>query len=339
MPRSRRRPTLSEIAEAAGVHPSTASRALSGRAESVRPETAKRIKEIAVTLGYHPNPAAFSLRTGRSRTIGVIVPRLTDLVLARVFEGIDDAARDSGRTTVVSTSNDVPNIRESRLQAMLAQQPQGMIIGDARVEDDPVIEQLLASEIPFVLVNRPHPAATSVATDDRRGGALAAEHLLRLGHRRVGVIAGPSYAATCVERTLGFSTEFHNAGMPIAPEAIIASEMDTDSGFRAADALLREDCSITAIFAINDFAAIGAMSAARRHGREVGTDISVIGFNDTPLAQHLQTPLTSVASDMYRMGRLATEALNKASDGAAPPSVLLPPTLTARSSTCRVTAH
>jgi LacI family transcriptional regulator len=180
---------------------------------------------------------------------------------------------------------------------------------------------------------RGHP---SVTTDDVRGGRLAGEHLLALGHRSVGVLAGPEYASTCVERTHGFVERFLSAGIMVPDACILPSGADAEGGHAAADALLRAHPEITGIFAINDFAAIGAMGAAREHGRVVGRDIAVIGYNDIPLASWLPVPMSSIRSPMLDMGRGGARALRDVIAGKTVEPVLLEPTLSARDSTLNV---
>jgi LacI family transcriptional regulator, galactose operon repressor len=330
--------TLAQIAKRAGVHVSTVSRALTGNATGVGSGTASRIRALAEEMGYHPDPAASALRTRRSGALGIIVPRLTDYVLARVYEGADEAARDIGYTTLVANSNDDPALRMERLDKMLARRVEGFLIGDARLDGDDLVQALKRRGIPYVLVNRRLRGHPSVTTDDVRGGQLAGEHILALGHRVVGVIAGPEYASTCVERTHGFVERFLSAGINVPDTCIQTSAPDGEGGHAAADALLRRHPDITAIFAINDFAAIGAMGAAREHGRTVGRDIAIIGYNDIPLATWLSVPMSSISSPMVDMGRRGSKALHDIIAGGRPEPVLLEPTLSARDSTLNVSA-
>ncbi|MCE3551509.1 LacI family transcriptional regulator [Pseudonocardia sp. RS11V-5] len=328
--------TLAQIAKRAGVHVSTVSRALADNATGVGSATASRIRALAEEMGYHPDPAASALRTRRSGALGIIMPRLTDYVLARIYEGADEAAHDIGYTTLVANSNDDPALRMERLDKMLARRVEGFLIGDARLDGDDLIQALKRRGIPYVLVNRRLRGHPSVTTDDVRGGRLAGEHILGLGHRVVGVVAGPEYASTCVERTHGFVERFLSAGITVPDTCIQTSAPDGEGGHAAADALLHRHPDITAIFAINDFAAIGAMGAAREHGRTVGRDIAVIGYNDIPLASWLPVPMSSIRSPMVEMGRGGSRALHDIIAGGRPGPVLLEPTLSARDSTLEV---
>lgn len=325
--------TLAELAKRAGVHVSTVSRALSPSSSGVGAETAARIRALAVEMGYQPDPAAAALRTGRSAVLGVLVPRLTDYVLARIYEGIDAKAHDSCFSTFVSNTNDDPELRKEKLEELLARRVEGIVLGDARLDGDELVGILARRQIPYVLVNRRLRGHPSVTTDDILGGSLAAEHLLELGHKHVGIIAGPSHASTCVERTHGFVQKYLSAGIGIPDELILNSGADTSAGYEAGTELMRRLPGLTAIFAINDFAAIGAMGAIRDQGKVPGRDIAVIGYNDIPLAAHLPVPLSSIASPMFEMGQQGTALLLDLIAGKTGESKRLAPKLIARTST------
>lgn len=305
----RRSVTLAEIAQRAGVNKSTVSRALTADPAQVSSQTVARIRAIAGELGYVPNPAASSLRTGKSRVIGVLVPRVTDYVLASIYEGVTDTARQHGYTTIVANTDDDPSIRSLQLESLLAHRVDGFIIGDARLDGDEVVATLKRRQIPYVLVNRrlhPHP---SVTTNDVRGGELAAEHLQESGHQVVGILAGPGYTSTGIERAHGFVRCYSRAGISVDPDLVIESMNDAEGGCAAARELLSRKPNVTAIFATNDFAAIGAMGAAREAGRRVGVDLAIVGYNDIPLARYLPVPLTSVHSPIFHMGQRGATAL------------------------------
>lgn len=327
--------TLAEIAQRAGVHLSTVSRSLSANPSGVSEPTVKRIQAIANEMGYQPDPAAGMLRTGRSRVIGAVVPRLTDYVLARIYEGIDESARLNDYQTFITGTNDDVNLRLSRIDSLMARRVEGVIVGDARLDGDELVGYLKRRGIPYVLVNRRLRGHLSVTTDDVKGGHLAADHLIELGHTKVGVVAGPEFASTCVERTYGFVQRFLTAGIGVPDSHIVTSRPDAEGGYFAASQLLRDHPDITAIFAINDFAAIGAYGASRENGREIGEDIAIVGFNDVPLTRFMSVPLTSVHSPMFEMGQKAAQLLTEviASESKEQhESVLLEPELRIRES-------
>lgn len=332
------RPTLATVAALAGVHPSTASRALSASlGDGVRvgsSATVARIRAVAEQVGFARNIHAAGLRTRRTSLAGVLVPRLTDLVLATIYEGIDDEARRHGYQTFVANTSDRDDERASKLAMLLARQVDGIVLGDARVDDDAVIAQLQARKVPFVLVSRRSEGHPSVTCDDRAGGRLAAEHLLGLGHRRVAVVAGEPFASTGIDRLAGFADVLAEAGHPLDPALVVPSRFDVAGGRAATEHLLATPGERpTALFVVNDFAAIGALGALRAAGLTAGRDVAVLGYNDIPLAAELPLPLSSIRSPLHEMGREAMALLVAALGGADVSSVALPPTLAAREST------
>jgi LacI family transcriptional regulator len=332
-----KQPTLQSIADDLGLHVSTVARVLNGMREGERAAsgaTAERIRKRAAEVNYRPNPHAASLRTRRTNLVGVLVPRLTDVVLATVYEGIESAAADRGLTAFVANTQDETDRQRKRIDMMLDRRVDGLILGDARSDDHTVLEELTRREVPFVLVNRSvadYPAATC---DNYLGGRLAAEHLLALGHRRVGVIAGLAHASTGIDRPAGFVDRFREAGIEVPDEHIVYSGLDSQGGHYAADRMLDGDAPPTAMFAVNDFAAIGAAGAIRNRGLRVGRDVSLIGFNNIALTAEMHVPLTSIESRAFDMGRDALELLADTLAGAAPAQRRTKPVLVVRESTC-----
>ena len=330
------RPTLKTVAALAGVHVSTVSRVLSASYPPERPPAARttidRIEVIAREVGFGKNPHAAGLRTSRSHLVGVLVPHLTDIVLSTIYDGIGGQARKLGYQTFVTNTHDEVGLRAEAAEMLLARRVDGLILGDAAVTGDELAADLTRRDVPFVLASRRSDDYPSVTCDDVLGGRMAAEHLLERGHRRVGVLAGTLRASTGLDRTRGFVEAYANAGYEIVDEAIIHSPFDVSSGREAADELLRSRPRITAIFAVNDFTAIGAFGAVRAHGLEAGADVAVVGYNDTPVAAQLPIPMTSVRSPMHDIGVQAMDMLLQRLNGGTPSSRRLTPTLQVRES-------
>ncbi|MCW2877343.1 MAG: hypothetical protein JWQ95_1443 [Sphaerisporangium sp.] len=324
--------TLASIAAHAGVHVSTVSRALSAQPDGVGPETVERIRTLAHELGYRRDAAAHTLRTGRTRMIGVLVPRLTDVALATIYDGIDQTATRLGYNTVVANTRDDVELQRSCLDLLLSRRVDGLILGDSRTDSN-LMPELQRTQVPFVLVMRRLPGQISITTDDLEGGRLAAKHLLELGHKRVGVVAGDPSASTGAERTRGFRDTFAKAGFPIPDEYVIDSDFHVGGGRRAAERILRLPVRPSAIFAINDFTAIGVMGAVRDAGLQVGSEMAVVGYNDLDLAEQLPVGLTSVRSPLTEMGELSVHTLLDILQGKEVRSRRLRPVLMARAST------
>lgn len=330
-----RQPTLRTIADELGLHVTTVSRVLNGTraaAESAASAAnAARIRDLAQRLGYRPNPHATSLRTQRSGLVGVLVPRLSDYVLATIYEGIEDAANRHSLATFVTNSHDDPERQRSRTEMMRDRRVDGMIFGDARF-DAGFVTELAGQDLPFVLVSRRAGEHPSVTCDDYHGGRLVAEHLAALGHAEVAVVAGEPYASTGLDRTRGFVETMAEHGVRVPAEWVVNSRFDAEGGRAAAERILAT-ATPSAIFAVNDVAAIGALGALRDRNLRPGRDVAVVGFNDTPLAANLPIPLTTVRSPMFRMGQLSVDLLVELLAGRSVRSVRLAPELMVRATT------
>lgn len=324
--------TLATIAEAVGVHVSTVSRVL--RSTGAQTETGERIVRMARELGYTPHPAATALRTKTSRLIGVLLPRITDFVPARAYEGIDEAALAAGYTTLIAQGGDDPDQRLDRLRSLLSMRVDGIVVLDARIRDDQVLKEIGRLEIPAVLALRRTRGMLSATVNDLHGGALAAAHLHDLGHERIGAIGGPQYLSTGKERLDGFTRGLRDRGVVLPENCIVCSDFHVGAGLESARRLLATEPDLTAIFAANDDAAVGVMGALHELGLNPGNDVSVVGYNDVPYAAHLPVSLTSVSSPMFKVGKAATEMLiRRISGDSSIRSLRLEPHLVAREST------
>jgi LacI family transcriptional regulator len=327
--------TLRMIAAATGVHASTVSRVLNATEDDVSkwaaPETVARIREMARQRSYKRNVYASNLRTARSNLVGVIVPRLQDFVLATVYEGIEEAAIEKGLSTFVTNSLDREENRRSRTSMMLERRVGGLIFGDAQL-NDPFLDELQSRGVPLVLVNRRTGNHISVTCDDYLGGRLVAEHLIATGRNDVGILAGLPFASTSSERVRGVVDRFREAGIDVPDTRIVYGPFDAAGGRKAAEQILGFGSYPDAIFATNDFAAIGALGALRDNGLSVPDDVALIGFNDTPLAAEMTVPLTTVRTPMHDMGRRALELLVRRMQGEVPESEQLAPELIVRAS-------
>ncbi|MGA9748154.1 MAG: LacI family DNA-binding transcriptional regulator [Nocardioides sp.] len=324
--------TLTSLARELGVHVSTVSRALTPDPRGVSAATVTIVRRLAAERGYRSNQAARSLRTGRSLVIGMLVPRLTDEVQATVYEGVDAAAMEAGYATLVASTLDQAELRSQRLELLLARQVDGIIVADSLGESN-VVDQLDAAGIPYVLALRQLPDRPSIGTDDLFGGRLVAEHLLQLGHIRMGVVAGDTRASTGAERTQGFLDACRAAGVEISESLVVPCDFNVRSGAAAAAQLLDTDPDLTAIFATSDNVALGVLGTLRDQGRTVPDDMALVGYNNLDLAASLPVPLTTVDSRLVDVGRAAARALLELLSSRRPDSERLEPRLIVRSST------
>lgn len=303
------RVTLHGVAAAAGVSKSTVSRILDERLPRSDSETARRVRRIAEELGYVRDVSAASLRRGNTMTVGVIVPKLTDTVMAMLYECLVKACSRTGRFAIVATTDDKPKADRLAAESLLKRGVDGLILSTAR-EDDDFPDELAERGVPYVLALRTDGHSLSSVGDDRLGGYLATRHLLDLGHRKIGVIAGPSYASSARGRVDGYRQALTEAGIVVDPTRIVASTFGIETGGEAVEKLMALDDRPTAIFAVNDNTAIGALSQLSKMGLSVPDDISLVGYNDIPIVSHLPTPLTTMRVPFAQIASNALELLN-----------------------------
>lgn len=333
---ARKRPaTLKEIAELTGVHISTVSRVLR---QSEPPDgwsdAALRIRQTAQDLGYQPNPWAASLRTRRTKVVGAVMSRLDDGVIATMFTGVQQASEDAGYSVIMSSPADSPEAIRHAVELISSRQVDGLIISSVHRPSGDLLNSLNTSGAPIVLLSRHADSQLpSVTGDDRQGGLLAARHLIELGHHRLGVVAGPAHASTAHDRVRGFLEGVAEARLSLPDDVVVPSEFEVAGGVDAANVLLRRSPRPTAVFAVNDTAAIGVLGVARDLGLRVPDDLSVVGFNDIPVVSQLPVPLTTIRSQAHEMGATAARQLLRMVGDETVESVTLPVELVVRAST------
>ncbi|MGY1814916.1 LacI family DNA-binding transcriptional regulator [Blastococcus sp. SYSU D00820] len=326
------------MAQLAGVHPATVSRALNAEtAHLVAAATARKVRSAATKLGYVANPLARSLKTNRTQALGAVIPDITNPIFPPIIRGIEDAASAAGFNVLVANTDNEAARERSQVAQLRARQVDGLIVASSRV-DDPVIASLITDDVPLVLVNRVEPdlPVSSVSGDDAAGIRRLVRHLIELGHTRIAHIAGPSTTATGVLRLRVFRQEVAAYGLPAEGCPVIeASAYQMDAGEQCMDQLLDSDPEITAVLAANDLLALGCYRSLRRRGLDIPGHISVAGFNDLPLVDLVQPPLTTAHIELYDLGAEAARLLLERVSGGdvRPKSVLLPVTLRQRGST------
>lgn len=332
-----REPTLRDVARDAGVHPSTVSRCLDPmQAGRIGDETRERVLRAAHALNYRPHPEAGNLRRRRSRTVGVLIPDLTNAIHGMLLRGVSDKLESEGYTSVVIETRDSEARLDLALEVLRDRRVEGVVDAAARQVDARRLREFIRGGTPVVFAVRDIAGvqATRVLADDFRGGALAAGHLISLGHQRVAQITGPAQVAAFVERSRGIRSGLLEAGVTTEPLTVEAVSATVEEGRSAAGRLLRATRGVTAIFAHNDLLAIGVIAALRDAGLRCPDDVSVLGYNDTPLTQYLAPALSTVRLPAVEVGQLAAERLLAELHGeAAPALVCLQPRLIARHST------
>ncbi|MBN9177452.1 MAG: LacI family DNA-binding transcriptional regulator [Microbacterium sp.] len=326
--------TLRDVAQASGVSVSTVSRILDDRTPASRSPTAQRVRAMADQLGYRRNVSASSLRRGTTGTVGVLVPRLTDAVMALMFEAVERQARRVGAFAVVATSGDDVDDERRATETLLDRGVDGLILATARLDDD-LPRSLRDRGIPHVLALRTDRVSPSALGDDEAGGYLAVRHLVDLGHRDIAVVTGPWFTSSGRDRRAGAQRALAEADIGLPDERVIATGYGVEAGIAAGERLLSSPDRPTAIFAANDNLAIGVVQAAGRYGLHAGQDLSVVGYNDIPLVAHLPVPLTSVRTPFDQIAADAVDMLFGVDSTPGGIRAVLP-TLIPRASTARV---
>ncbi|MBB5629492.1 LacI family DNA-binding transcriptional regulator [Sphaerisporangium krabiense] len=298
--------TSFDVARLAGVSQATVSRALRdmrGTSEATR----RRVREAARQLGYVPRQTARSLATSRTRRIGVVIGELGNPFYAALLDPLIARLHERGYLAVVVHDDDVS---ELDCEPLLDGSLDGAVLATVRA-GSAAPEELGRRGVPFVLVNREQAGKwgdVSVA-DNRAGATLAAELLLGLGHRRIGMIGGPPDTSTARARTEAFRDALAAAGVALSPGLVVHGAFDLATGSDGFDRLMGAPRPPTAIFCANDVLAIGALHRARSSGVDVPSQVSVVGFDDIPLASLAQIGLTTVSADLRTMAVTAVDLL------------------------------
>jgi LacI family transcriptional regulator len=297
------------VARLAGVHPSTVSRALHRADLPLRAETRIKVLAAVERLEYRPSAIARGLRLQRTRTLGMLVPDITNPFFPPIIRGAEEAARERGYELVLCNTDDSPERETASLRLLRERQADGLLMATSRMADA-TLAAVRRDRFPFVLVNRGSRVAAdlSVEVDNERAAASIIAHLADLGHRRIAHIAGPLSTTTGAERAAGYRAAMKSRGL-VTDESLIAmaDAYAEPSGYAAALRILR--ASPTAIFAANDLLILGALRAVREAGLRVPQDISLVGVNDIPLAGLIDPPLTTVRVPQREMGEIAARML------------------------------
>jgi DNA-binding LacI/PurR family transcriptional regulator len=297
------RVTIHDVAKAANVSPSTVSRAYT-MPELLRADTRERVLTAAHALGYQPNKAARGLITGRTGNIGLIVPDLSNPFFPAVLKGAQARAREADYSVFLADAEEDQGLEEELIRAM-AKQVDGVVLCSSRASDETLAA--IAKDTPLVLLNRRIGTIPAVLLDNVGGARQAAEHLAALGHRRVAYANGPASSWSNRARRRGLKARASALGLDVVEVGPCAPTFE--GGLAAADLCVA--AAVTAVVAFNDLVALGIQSRLRDRSIKVPGDISVIGFDNIPMAQMGSPPLTTVAVPGERAGRLAIDVLTR----------------------------
>lgn len=307
--------TLKDVARAAGVSVSTASKALNGRTD-VNASTRTRVLEVAERLSFSPNALAQSLLAQRSGTVGLLTSDLEGRFSIPILMGAEDAF-GSDQTSVFLCDARGDAIREQHhIRALLSRQVDGLIVVGARPDARPSLGRELGVPVVYAYAPSNDPQDLSLVCDQYGGGAKAVDHLLGCGRTRIAHITGDASYSAAQERARGASDRLHEAGLQLAGGQVFYGTWSEMWGRTAARELLRREPSLDAIFAGSDQIARGVLDSLDRAGVRVPAQVSVVGFDNwEPLATNAQPPLTTIDPNLQQLGRVAAQRLFSAIAG------------------------
>lgn len=336
--------TLQHVADTAGVSRATASRVLNGSSRIVGSELAERVMRAARDLRYVSNAPAQALARSRTTVVGMIVHAVDDPYFATIAAGAMRVAAEHDLLTMLANTFRDPEREIDYVARLRAHRALGLVLVGSGFTDPGLTERLSEQLTDFVetggrvaLVRHQSLPFDTVLPENRRGAAQAAELLLALGHRKIGILSGPDGLSTIEHRLAGFRDTLRAAGVDVPDDAIVAADFTRDGGYAGMLELDQRHPELTAVFALNDPTAVGAMAALREEiGKSVPQDVSVIGFDDVPTAQDVTPALTTVRLPLEEMGERAMRLLLEPSDR-GPRTIRIKADLVVRQSTTSVT--
>jgi LacI family transcriptional regulator len=301
--------TMQEVAARAGVSVSTVSHVINDT-RHVETATRERVLQAVAELNYQPNRLARGLRNRQTATLGVLLPNSANPFFAQVLLGIEKTCFDLGYNIILGNAHDDPQRELFYLNTMLSKQVDGVLLISTDSHQE-ALDLLTRQDVPVVIADRSlgDRAVDAVFTNNKQGAQMATEYLLALGHRRIGCISGLSLLTPSGERVHGYRAALDAAGVPFDESLVIAGDFLHEGGYQACRHLLELSNPPTAIFACNDMMAIGALCAIHEAGLQVPADISVIGFDDIPLAAYTIPRLTTIAQPAEQLGHVAAQRL------------------------------
>lgn len=315
------RPTIKDVAARAGVSRQTVSRVINHK-DDVRDATRERVLAAIDELGYRPSAVARSMVAGSTRMLGCIAPNLIDYTFASMIEGAQAEARRLGYFVLTGSAPSEPDV-ESLVEEMLHRRVDGFLVLNPRNDGRyGHFLRLVERGIPVVYMkNTPDGApVSSVCCDDVEGGIRATQHLIALGHTAIATILGPTNEECTADRLAGYRQALAEAGLHYEPALVGQGDWTPTSGQLAVQRMLSAGLAFSALFVHNDKMALGAVRALHRAGRRVPGDVSVIGYDDIPLAPFFDPPLTTMRQPMQQFGqRAARAAIEAVRDPGCPP--------------------
>jgi LacI family transcriptional regulator len=330
--------TRKEVAERAGVSVAVVSYVVNDGPRPVAPETRIKVERAIEELGYFPNELARSLSRKQTAIIGLIIPSLVNPVYAEIADSLTHYCASEGYRVILGSSGRDHQNEVELAKSLRAKRVDGVVLLPSESPEE-ILQPLRQAHIPTIVLEHEIPNTHCIAIDDFQGGYLATQHLLSLGHRRIGMIRRNPTSALSHLRYVAFRDALQAADIPFDPHLVVECDAGQESGYASIQKLLALPHPPTAVFAHNDVLAMGAISAIYHAGLTVPNDISIVGYDDTIQAAYFNPPLTTVKFPIGEMGRLAGNTileLVKNGRPLSPQTITLPVELIVRASTAPV---
>lgn len=339
-----RRISITDLARLLHLAPSTVSRALTGCTD-VSEATRQRVRQLADELHYQPNQLAAALRSGHTRTLGVVVPHITGSFFSEVVDGISVAARQAGYQVLIGQSHDDAQQEKDTLAQLLHAQVAGLLVSLASTTHEfSHFEALRVAECPLVFFDRAAvevagPRISAVVIDDYAGAYAAVRHLIAEGCRRIAHFSGPLHIGIYQQRYQGYRAALHAHGLPYREELLHVSDLQPPTAAASMRQMLGLSSPPDAVFSAGDLATVGALQAIKAAALRVPEDVALAGFSNAEFSRLTEPPLTTVDQGSHLMGRAAVQLLlqilRTAAGGPPPPPLVLTPQLLVRASSRR----
>ncbi|GIF63022.1 LacI family transcriptional regulator [Asanoa ishikariensis] len=329
------RPRIGQVAQLAGVSATTVSHALNGR-RPVSAQTRQRIMDAIEELGYRPNVVARGLRAGRSLTIGLVIPDITNPFYPVLARGVQDVLGPAGYDEIITNTNGVRDLERAALDKMISRQVDGVAFAVFNTHTDD-LQPVIDAQIPVVRLGgrQTQPGVDLVHSDDEGGARDAVRYLIHNGYRRIAFICGPAAEGPAAERVAGYRAALAEAGVGPQQNLLVHTDFSRAGGAHGVERLIRQRKRPDAVLCANDMMAIGALDAARERGLRVPEDLAVMGFDDIDAASLVTPQLTTIANPAREIGVACARLLLDRINGVAGPprEIVIPTQLVRRQST------
>ena len=308
--------TIRDVARLSGVSPMTVSRVIN-ESERVSPETRRRVDKAIADLGYVPSRLARGLSRQRTGTIAVIVPDVANPFFTLIVRAAEEVARRADYRVILCDTRADLAVERDAIGEMLAQRVEGIVIAPVNDRSSAHLRRLDRFGVPFVLIDRTVEGvdADAVLGDSEAGARQLVQHLISLGHRRIGMVVESDEVSTARDRRHGYDAALAGAGIQLDPTLVVHAAVDPGGGFEGMSRLLELEEAPTAVFTVNNLVAVGAIEAVRAAGMEVPDDVALVCFDDIEYASRLYPFLTAMEQPAETFGALGTQLLLERIEG------------------------